>query len=186
MNQYIRQPYPNELYHHGIKGQKWGVRRYQNPDGSLTPAGKKRYLSKDGEALTKKGKKEIAKRTETWNKNGFEVRGRNVEKKMTDKEGRPYFIIADVFSSPESITNKANKISDKHDQISRNVRKAIKNKTGEDSIIDKFELSDGNKVTASGTLNTDDPYDRVYANFDINTGKISEIGGRNYTTFKVR
>ena len=33
----------NELYHHGIKGQKWGVRRYQNPDGSLTPEGKKRY-----------------------------------------------------------------------------------------------------------------------------------------------
>ena len=32
-----------ELYHHGIKGQKWGVRRFQNKDGSLTPAGKKRY-----------------------------------------------------------------------------------------------------------------------------------------------
>lgn len=33
----------NELYHHGIKGQRWGIRRYQNPDGSLTPAGRKRY-----------------------------------------------------------------------------------------------------------------------------------------------
>lgn len=32
-----------ELYHHGIKGQRWGVRRYQYADGSLTPAGKKRY-----------------------------------------------------------------------------------------------------------------------------------------------
>ena len=32
-----------ELYHHGIKGQKWGVRRYQYADGTLTPAGKKRY-----------------------------------------------------------------------------------------------------------------------------------------------
>ncbi len=37
----------NELYHHGIKGQKWGVRRYQNKDGSLTPKGKKHYSNKE-------------------------------------------------------------------------------------------------------------------------------------------
>lgn len=33
----------NSLKHYGIKGQKWGVRRYQNPDGTLTPEGKRRY-----------------------------------------------------------------------------------------------------------------------------------------------
>lgn len=35
------------LYHHGIKDQKWGVRRFQYPDGSLTPEGRKRYGLKD-------------------------------------------------------------------------------------------------------------------------------------------
>lgn len=35
--------YEDSLYHHGIKGQKWGVRRFQNANGSLTPAGKSRY-----------------------------------------------------------------------------------------------------------------------------------------------
>lgn len=35
--------YSNEIYHHGIKGQRWGVRRFQKKDGTLTNAGKKRY-----------------------------------------------------------------------------------------------------------------------------------------------
>ena len=32
----------NELYHYGVKGMQWGVRRYRNEDGSLTSAGKRR------------------------------------------------------------------------------------------------------------------------------------------------
>lgn len=43
----VKQMYNDELYHYGVKGQKWGVRRYQNKDGSLTPAGKKRVLKEE-------------------------------------------------------------------------------------------------------------------------------------------
>lgn len=34
-----------ELYHHGVKGMKWGVRRYQDKNGRLTSDGKKRYVA---------------------------------------------------------------------------------------------------------------------------------------------
>lgn len=43
--------YTNELYHHGILGQKWGVRRYQNADGTLTPAGREKYLGKQSKRI---------------------------------------------------------------------------------------------------------------------------------------
>lgn len=44
------------LMHHGIKGQKWGQRRFQNPDGSLTPEGEARY-GKSVRKLQKKSSK---------------------------------------------------------------------------------------------------------------------------------
>lgn len=44
---------PNYLEHHGILGMKWGVRRFENKDGSLTAAGKKRYSKKRERELKK-------------------------------------------------------------------------------------------------------------------------------------
>ena len=50
-----------ELMHHGIKGMKWGIRRYQNKSGSLTAAGRVRYgASKVGEVAKKVGDKAVS------------------------------------------------------------------------------------------------------------------------------
>ena len=52
----------DELYHHGVPGQRWGFRRYQNPDGTLTPAGRRR-ANKLAEKYAKvTGKKLIVKK----------------------------------------------------------------------------------------------------------------------------
>lgn len=50
------------LEHSGIKGQKWGVRRYQNKDGSLTPEGRKRYsrIRRFGKSLGDASKAELS------------------------------------------------------------------------------------------------------------------------------
>ena len=68
----------SELYHYGVPGQKWGVRRYQNKDGSLTPAGRKRadkikdkyskmreeYTNLTGKRLVKKASPKAVKTVE--------------------------------------------------------------------------------------------------------------------------
>lgn len=58
---YLRE---DELTHHGVKGQRWGVRRYQNPDGSLTDAGKKKlkdFKEKEIGKLNKRYEKTLEK-----------------------------------------------------------------------------------------------------------------------------
>ena len=65
----------NELLHHGIKGMRWGIRRYQNPDGSLTPAGIRRlekadikWAKKKTDKITAQAKKASQKELDAYGK----------------------------------------------------------------------------------------------------------------------
>ena len=99
----------NELTHHGIKGMKWGIRRFQNKDGSLTPAGRRRYdepnvgRKSNGERITIDGQtfkvygnrsanKSYVNRVEKKAKNMGYMVERNKPKKAETKESKTYKI----------------------------------------------------------------------------------------------
>ena len=109
MKYYIQSNY---LIHHGIKGQKWGVRRYQNPDGSLTAAGKKRYFNDDG-TLTKKGEKASKK-------------FRNIRKREYQRE-----LNRKVYEQYDKDVKAADEYADKHGLASREeIRLTDENRSG--------------------------------------------------------
>lgn len=88
-----------ELKHYGIKGQKWGRRRYQNKDGSLTPEGVKRYGSKENfeskydadvkanlEASRKlsDGSRNMARSTKEWDDNRSRKKQKKADKAVEE------------------------------------------------------------------------------------------------------
>lgn len=80
----------NQLYHHGVKNMKWGQRRYQNKDGTLTPLGKKRY-KKELEKL-KQEKKVLANKQRTQAKiDKLEKMRKDIDdsKKAMDEPDKP-------------------------------------------------------------------------------------------------
>lgn len=174
----LRQPYPNELYHHGINGQKWGVRRFQNPDGTLTAAGVKRYGYK---VLKKSRTAKFDKFGKDSNHNVLYIAGRSGSGKSTLAtalaKGADTTIHLDAYSEPGNevpMNSKFNKFLDKQVPEWRNVKNATPEGTGSaerfsqeyfktvgkirDAIEDygKKEYKNGNRVIVEGVQISDD------------------------------
>ena len=111
----------NELTHHGIKGQKWGERRFQNKDGSLTPAGEKRYnklekkLDSNVKSQTARDEKLLASRAKYRSR--FEKR---MDKKITRAESK------NEVAKVSKLTAKKNWTLKDHDLGTATIKKAQK------------------------------------------------------------
>ena len=99
----------NELYHWGVKGMKWGVRRYQNSDGTLTDKGKKRYARDAREKEYTKYDEESGKYYKSSKKNkrqDLEVdASRYVKEDMERTKG--------LVDSSKNLSNELKRVNDK-------------------------------------------------------------------------
>lgn len=103
----------NYLIHYGIKGQKWGIRRYQNPDGSLTSAGRKRYsdsggirgaVSKVKNAVTRRGSSSKAaakKKQEEKEEKEKETLEQKKDRVLKSRSAKELYENADLFTTQE-------------------------------------------------------------------------------------
>ena len=110
MTQYVVLRASDELYHHGIKGQKWGIRRFENEDGTLTEAGKKRYSGSKLYAKYEKEEKKLNKLYERTNQLGQAEKALKYDRKakIAKKIGKAAASIAAPAIAVGQITNKDN------------------------------------------------------------------------------
>lgn len=137
-----------ELYHYGIKGMKWGVRRYENKDGTLTPAGKKRYnyedhqKKQDERLYGKRAPKRIQKRLDNGetllSARNAEVKRRDRKKKIKQnlRVAGALSTLAAVTASPIFLAMIADKVESK-----KNEKKVTQFKQDLDDISRRIILS---------------------------------------------
>lgn len=114
------------LYHHGTKGMKWGVRRYQNKDGSLTEAGKKRY-NREADAAGYKKEDEAGLRYKTSKKGKVQTYEADPNKWVWDDRTNTRKLV----DESSTMTNKLKKLNDD------NMRNKPKNQMDLSKMSDK-------------------------------------------------
>lgn len=135
------------IYHHGIKGQKWGIRRYQNEDGSLTPAGKKR-VSKEYKKVSDKVVKELNRTAtkryvDSYNKAADYMNSEGIRKFNTAQEkkyGKDYGERDGYIEDYEKFFS--DKLAEYFDRSLNDFYSTNKNYAKSKELVDKYSMTD--------------------------------------------
>lgn len=132
----------NYLAHHGVKGQKWGVRQYQNPDGTLTEEGRRRYLTSDG--IFNKEKWDADRAKENSELNEYKEKSKKRLDKYYDR-------------SIEKASKQALSLIDKFDRLNFSNEEKILKKRSEtiDKLTNVHLLSGMKELEKSKIMNMD-------------------------------
>lgn len=136
----------DELQHWGIKGMRWGVRRYQNKDGSLTSAGRKRQMSDDAKATRVLKKKKLSELSNA------ELRKLNERQSLerTYKQNNKSKIAIGLAATGTAIS-LLNKLGSMEDSISKIEKLSRRGKIVTQKATESFLRNPtGNKIASKG------------------------------------